>query len=131
MAVPLLAVPMVRVDRPGFRPFVRVKVPNALERGEHGTPACYGSGCRCRRCVAAARSSERARLAELRVLHGEEPCYHLSTVALAAHVAELRRRGWSLRRIGLAAGLNPETVGRALRVGRTDARTVARVLEVR
>jgi hypothetical protein len=121
----------VTVRRPGWRTFERPKVANAVDRGEHGTPAAYAVGCRCRACVEAARASERARRAELAVLYGRQPRYRVDAAAMAGHVAALRAAGWTLRAIADTAGLNVEAFRRCLRVGRTDARTVAKVLAVR
>jgi hypothetical protein len=120
----------VVVHRSDGRVFTRAKAPNALERDVHGT-AAYALGCRCKRCVEAARSSERVRRAERAVLAGRPPLYWCSTRLLADHVATLRARGWTLKRIADAAGLNVEAFRRALRKGSTSSHVVARVLAVR
>jgi hypothetical protein len=108
----------------------RAKMANAVERNEHGT-AAYALGCRCQRCRAAARLSERTRRAETVVLAGRPPLYWCSTRPMAAHIAALRADGWTLRAIAEAAGLNTEAFRRALRCGRTSSETVRRVLAVR
>jgi hypothetical protein len=123
--------PLVTVRRQGWRTFERPKVLNAAERGDHGTTAAYAVGCHCERCTNAARASERARRAELAVLNGRQPRYRVDTAAISGHVAALRAAGWTLRAIAVTAGLNVEAFRRCLRVGRTDARTVAKVHAVR
>jgi hypothetical protein len=112
------------------REFDRAKVPNALDRDEHGT-AGYALGCRCRRCRSAARTAERVARAERALLAGREPVYWCSTAPMARHIAALCADGWTLKAIALAAGLNVAAFRRALRRGSTSSTTVAKVMRVR
>ena len=121
----------VVVRRSDGRVFTRAKVPNAVEANRHGTTAGYAVGCRCRRCVAAARASERVRRAEYAVLAGRRPLYWCSTRPMLDHIGALRARGMTLKAIALAAGLNVEAFRRCLRRGRTSSDVVRRVLAVR
>jgi hypothetical protein len=104
---------------------------NARERRIHGTSAyAQGCRCRCRRCRSDRQLADRERRALKRALKGQPVIYRTSTTALADHVAELRRHGWTLGDIATAAGLNVEAFRRALRSRRTISTTVERVLAV-
>lgn len=111
------------------RTYERRKAPNALERGEHGT-AAYAQGCRCGRCKRARHSADRYRRALIHALNDQPVTYRVSTMPMAAHVADLRARGWTLTEIAGAAGLNVEAFRRALRHGRTLSTTLDAVLGV-
>jgi hypothetical protein len=122
----------VVVRRPGYRVFTRSKATNALERGEHGTTACYAQRCRCQLCRRAARAAERLRRAELALLDGREPRYRCSAAPLRRHVAALRASGWSTAAVARAAGLNVLALQRLVADPRrrTFSDVVARVLAV-
>jgi hypothetical protein len=116
--------------RRASRTYQRRRVPTALDRGEHGT-AAYAQGCRCRWCKRARRLADRHRRAGNNAINGRPVIYRTTTTAMDVHVAELRRQGWTLARIAIAAGLNVEAFRRALRHGRTLNTTVRAVLAVR
>lgn len=110
--------------------YQRRKAPNALDRGIHGT-AAYAQGCRCKRCRSGRQRADRERRALNHALNGQAVIYRTSTTLMAAHVAELRRQGWTLADIAIGAGVNVEAFRRTLRSGRTLSTTVERVLALR
>jgi hypothetical protein len=103
---------------------------SAPER-QHGTRATYRTGCRCRSCRAANAKAERLRLAELAVLHGGQLRFFCSTAPMLDHIEHLRAQGWTVPRIAVAVGRDPESFRQSLRRGRTTSETVRRVLAVR
>lgn len=111
------------------RTYQRRRVATALDRGEHGT-AAYAQGCRCGRCKRARRLADRQRRAANNAINGRPVIYRTTTTAMEAHVAELRRQGWTLAQIATTAGINVEAFRRALRHGRTMSTTVRAVLAV-
>lgn len=109
----------------GGRWFLRRRNPSAVERGEHGTLA--RSGCGCRRCVGERRRRERVAYHELAALHGEPSAWRTSSKAAAAHVRELLAAGADVALVAKRAGVHPETVRRVLR-GRRVLSSTARAL---
>ena len=91
----------------------------------HGTRARYqGDGCRCRPCCVA----NAAYAAEQRKQH--EPGY-VDAGPVAAHLADLRRRGMGVERIAMTSGVSDATiwriVGGAPSVLRATAETLLEV----
>lgn len=91
----------------------------ALERGEHGTLACYvSSRCRCAVCVETFRAYHRARYARLQLERAGESNRRVPVVAVARHIRRLRALGWSIDKIAAEAGCSSSTVRRYARLGR-------------
>jgi hypothetical protein len=122
-------VEMLDAPPPGFqwcrsrsgRWFLRRRSPSAVERGEHGTVA--RSGCGCRRCVVERRRRERVAYHETAALHGRSSSWHTSSNAAAAHVRVLVAAGADVELLAKRAELHPETVRRVLRGARVLSST--------
>lgn len=87
----------------------------------HGTRATYQAGCRCRPCCVA----NAAYAAEQRKQH--EPGY-VDAGPVAAHLAELRRRGMGVERIAMTSGVSDATIWRIVGGAPTVHRETAETL---